>query len=217
MIKVSIVDDKAINRATIRQKITDYQEITIVSESSNGVAFLDTLAVSSDHPDIVLMDLEMPQMDGIETIRKCAAIFPKLKFIVVTVFEDSDKIFEAIKAGASGYILKDDSAIHIVDAITNVYEFNGVPMSPAIARKAMEMLKYGSEVGGNTDTHDYDLSTREMEILKELVSGKSYKSIGETLFISPLTVRKHVANIYEKLHVNSRVEVLKLAQKNRWL
>jgi DNA-binding NarL/FixJ family response regulator len=217
MIKVSIVDDKAINRATIRQKITDYQEITIVSESSNGVAFLDTLAVSSDHPDIVLMDLEMPQMDGIETIRKCAAIFPKLKFIVVTVFEDSDKIFEAIKAGASGYILKDDSAIHIVDAITNVYEFNGVPMSPAIARKAMEMLKYGSEVGGNTVTHDYDLSTREMEILKELVSGKSYKSIGETLFISPLTVRKHVANIYEKLHVNSRVEVLKLAQKNRWL
>jgi DNA-binding NarL/FixJ family response regulator len=172
----------------------------------------------------VLMDLEMPELDGIETIRLANANYPFIKFIVLTVFEDSSKIFEAIKAGAHGYLLKEDTAVDIVDAIVNVHEHNGIPMSPAIARKAMDMLMKApvhAYVGQEEETPVQDenigLSSREMDVLKELASGKNYKFIGEKLFISPQTVRKHVANIYDKLHVNSRTQVINIAHKKRWI
>jgi DNA-binding NarL/FixJ family response regulator len=164
------------------------------------------------------MDLEMPIMDGIQTITRATVAYPDVKFIVLTVFEDDEKIFEAIKAGAGGYLLKDDSAVNIIDAITNVVEYNGIPMSPAIARKAMELLKQSAVPFSNESSPvDSALSDREMEILKEMVTGKNYKAIGEKLFISPLTVRKHVAHIYEKLHVNSRAQIINLAHKNKWV
>jgi DNA-binding NarL/FixJ family response regulator len=170
------------------------------------------------------MDLEMPEMNGIETIAIATANYPSIKFIVLTVFEDNDKIFEAIKAGAHGYLLKEDSAVNIIDAITNVYEHNGIPMSPGIARKAMEMLRqvpvhtyHEHEEDEPIKADNAGLSNREMDVLKELVSGKNYKAIGETLYISPMTVRKHVSHIYEKLHVNSRAQVINIAHKKKWI
>jgi DNA-binding NarL/FixJ family response regulator len=143
---------------------------------------------------------------------------------VLTVFEDNDKIFEAIKAGASGYLLKEDSAVNIIDAITNVHEYNGIPMSPGIARKAMELLRQlpihhfdENEVHEKVKEDNAGLSDREMDVLKEMVSGKNYKAIGEKLFISPLTVRKHASNIYDKLHVNSRAQIINIAHKKKWI
>ena len=218
--RIAIVDDKQINRTTVKEKLISFKEIELVSESKNGHDFLEQLKhlPKEKYPHVVLMDLEMPVMDGIQTISQATAAYPDIKFIVLTVFEDDEKIFEAIKAGAGGYLLKDDSAMNIIDAITNVVEYNGIPMSPAIARKTIELLKQAPALvaAEKVDTESV-LTDREMEILKEMVTGKNYKAIGEKLFISPLTVRKHTANIYEKLHVNSRAQIINLAHKNKWV
>jgi len=219
-IRVAITDDKQINRTTVKEKIISYKEIELVLEAKNGHDFLEQMKglPNEKYPQVVLMDLEMPVMDGIQAISIASSAYPEIKFIVLTVFEDNEKIFEAIKAGAGGYLLKDDSAVNIIDAITSVVEYNGIPMSPAIARKTMELLKQSSAPVTNEKTATESLlSDREMEILKEMVTGKNYRSIGEKLFISPLTVRKHIANIYEKLHVNSRAQIINLAYKNKWI
>lgn len=219
-IKIAIADDKQINRTTVKEKVISFKEIELVLEAKNGHDFLEQLKrlPVEKHPQVVLMDLEMPVMDGIQTISIASAAYPDIKFIVLTVFEDNEKIFEAIKAGAGGYLLKDDTAVNIIDAITGVVEYNGIPMSPAIARKTIELLKQSPvKVSVESVIPGSELSDREMEILKEMVTGKNYKAIGEKLFISPLTVRKHVAHIYEKLHVNSRAQIINLAYKNKWI
>lgn len=223
-IQIAIVDDKQINRQTVKEKLLCYTEVQVCMEAQNGKDFMQQLKIAQALPDVVLMDLEMPEMDGIETILYANAAYPSIKFIVLTIFEDNDKIFEAIKAGASGYLLKEDSAVNIIDAITNVYAYNGIPMSPAIARKAMELLRHApvhsykeAEENEAVGPNNAGLSDREMEILKEMVSGKNYKAIGEKLFISPLTVRKHAAHIYEKLHVNSRAQAINIAYKKKWI
>lgn len=218
--RIAIADDKQINRTTVKEKIISFKEIELVLEAKNGHDFLEQLKVlpANKRPQVVLMDLEMPVMDGIQAISLASSAYPDIKFIVLTVFEDNEKIFEAIKAGAGGYLLKDDSAVNIIDAITSVVEYNSIPMSPAIARKAMELLKQSPvPVLNESAPADSTLSDREMGILKEMVTGKNYKAIGEKLFISPLTVRKHVANIYEKLHVNSRAQIINIAHKNKWV
>jgi DNA-binding NarL/FixJ family response regulator len=221
-ISIAIVDDKPINRQTVKDKLIDQVGILILFEAKNGLDFLEKLKLASIKPDVVLMDLEMPEMNGIEAISIATAAYPSIKFIVLTVFEENDKIFEAIKAGASGYLLKEDSAIHIIDAINSVYEHNGIPMSPSIARKTLELLRNipfnpVTEKEELTNTNSAGLSDREIEILKEMVSGKNYKAIGEKLFISPLTVRKHASHIYEKLHVNNRTQAINIAQKQKWI
>lgn len=222
MIKLGIVDDNSMNRRTIREKIAPYTDFTITVEADNGENFFDEIKnlKNEDLPDVVLMDLEMPVLDGISTISLASIKYPKIKFIVLTIFEDNDKIFEAIKAGASGYLLKEDKAINIIEAITNVIEYNGIPMSPAIARRAMKLLSEApkpevkKEVEEEIDVH---LSDREMEILREIVKGNSHHTIAENLFISPNTVRTHVNNIYKKLHLNSRSQIINLAYKMNWV
>lgn len=221
-IRVAIVDDKQVNRVTIREKLAGEATLEVVSDSANGDDFLLVMkSMSPDkRPQVVLMDLEMPVLNGIQTIAVASAAYPEMKFVVLTVFEDNEKIFDAIKAGAHGYLLKDEGASKIIDAINQVVQFEGMPLSPVIARKVIEMLKHGSgEHRSESRTPDTGvaLSDRELDILKELATGKSYKAIGETLFISPFTVRKHVSNIYTKLHVDSRVQVINVAQKNKWV
>ena len=218
-ILIGIADDKQINRTTVKEKLSLYKEVELVAEAKNGKDLLEQLKrlEPSRRPHVVLIDLEMPVLDGIQTISQATASWPDIKFIVLTIFEDNEKIFEAIKAGASGYLLKEDSAVNIIDAITSVIEHNGIPMSPAIARKAMELLKASKPQAITDSSENSVLSDREMEILKEIVTGKNYKEIGEKLYISPLTVRKHVSHIYDKLHVNNRSQVINLAYKNKWI
>lgn len=217
--KIGIVDDHFLNRKTIREKILPYEDINLVLEAENGDDFFTTMAdlPENNYPQVVLIDLEMPVLDGISTIAISSIRYPKIKFIVLTIFEDNDKIFDAIKAGASGYLLKEDKAINIIDAITNVIDFDGIPMSPAIARRAMTLLsETESRNSPKENMQDYQLSVREIEILKEIVGGNNPANIAEKLFISPNTVRTHVNNIYKKLHLNSRSQVLNLAHKNNW-
>ena len=217
-IKIALVDDKLIVRRAIKDKLSLSDNIEIIMEASDGEEFLDNLKNTKDDllPDVVLMDLEMPKMDGIKSITIASILFPNIKFIVLTVFDNTEKLFEAIKAGANGYLLKDDDAININEAILQVVKYNAVPMSPAIARKSLHILR--SDVEKITKaTSDNILSSREHDILQLLVDGLDYKQIGTKLFISPSTVRTHIANIYEKLHVNSKAQAIKIAYKNRWI
>ena len=162
----------------------------------------------------------MPVMDGIEAVTIAKEVYPDTHFLMLTVFDDDDKLFEAIKAGATGYLLKDEKVSSIVKAITEIVFEGGVPMSPRIARKVLGLLRNSPEEAPPTTENgtedDHMLSTREMEILNRIVDGLNYQQIGERLFISPHTVRKHIANIYEKLHVSNKASAIKIAIRKKW-
>ncbi len=218
LVKLAIVDDKVIVRRAIKDKLSSSGDIDLVAEASDGEEFLETLKQLEERklPDIVLMDLEMPRMGGIQTIAIASTLYPNMKFIVLTVFDNNEKIFEAIKAGANGYLLKDDDAVNISDAIFNVITYNAVPMSPAIARKTLGLLKTGFSQTVASAASNL-LSGREHAVLLQLVEGLDYKQIADKLFISPATVRTHISHIYQKLHVTSKAQAIKMAYKNSWL
>jgi len=221
-VNIALAEDNNINRNTFVQKIKLYPDLHVVFIAANGDECLEQLKglPQSAMPKIIFMDLEMPGMNGIETIRSAKALYPDIHFIVLTVFDDDDKIFEAIKAGASGYLLKHESAKSLFDAVENVLEYGGAPMSPAIARKALTLLSrtgYEKKEVQTGDSLPKTITEREQEILQHLVNGWDAKRIAATLGLSTLTVRKHIANIYGKLHVNSKAQVVSLAHKNNWV
>lgn len=221
-VNIALAEDNNINRNTFVQKIKLYPDLHVVFIAGNGDECLENLKglPQPTMPKIIFMDLEMPGMNGIETIRSAKALHPDIHFIVLTVFDDDDKIFEAIKAGASGYLLKHESAKSLFDAVENVLEYGGAPMSPAIARKALTLLSrtgYEKKETQAGDSLPKTITEREQEILQHLVNGWDAKRIAATLNLSTLTVRKHIANIYGKLHVNSKAQVVSLAHKNNWV
>ena len=165
-------------------------------------------------PDVVLMDIEMPGMTGIEAVLKIKKEFPQVQVLMQTVFEDDDRVFDSICAGASGYILKNFLNTKLVDSI-NELQFGGSPMSPSIARKVLNKMQSVSSAIRPEETPDYHLTAREKEVLSCLVNGLSYKMIGAELNISYETVRSHVKKIYEKLHVASLTEVVAKAIHQR--
>lgn len=219
---VAMAEDNRVNRNTFLQKVKAYPEIELVFESEDGNDFLEQLQGLPHHklPQVVFMDLEMPGLDGVSAIRIGKTLFPHIHFIVLTIFDDDEKIFEAIRAGASGYLLKHESASVLKESIESVMESGGAPMSPPIARKALQLLS-------NTPARETDpsinealpgtVTEREFEILKHTVNGWDAKRIAAALDLSVLTVRKHIANIYQKLHVNSKAQIITLAHKNKWV
>ncbi len=217
IIRIAIVDDKLINRITVKDIIKNDSELELKYEYDNGIKFLNDLKNSGENIDVVLMDIEMPEMNGIETILRAKIAMPHIKFLVLSVFEDIEKIFDSIKAGAHGYILKEDRAIDIIESIKSLHQHGAVPMSPIVARKVLNFMSNPISQEKIEDTEINPLSKREMDVLNLLISGKSYKKIGDVLFISPFTVRRHVNNIYEKLHVKSRSEVITLVHKHNWI
>lgn len=219
LIQIALVEDNSINRDTFLQKmklLSGYQISFIARNGNECLSELKGLP-NAILPQIIFMDLEMPELDGIAAITLAKGLYPQIHFIVLTVFDDDEKIFDAIKAGASGYLLKHENAAMLHDAMINVLEYQGAPMSPAIARKALQLLSRsvtGVEAKSNLPT---GITDREKEILQQMVNGWDAKRIASSLNISVLTVRKHIANIYEKLHVNSKAQVISLAHKNNWL
>lgn len=220
-ISVAIVDDKRLLREALMNNIAYHTEINVVLQAGDGSAFLNAVKElpMAEHPQVVLMDIEMPVMDGIETVAIAKHRYPEMHFLMLTVFDDDDKLFEAIKAGASGYLLKEEKVSNIVKAIAEIVYEGGVPMSPRIARKALALLRRmpeGVEPVKPKVDDDHTLSSREMEILNRVVDGLNYQEIGERLFISPHTVRKHIANIYDKLHVSNKASAIKVATSKQW-
>lgn len=214
MIHIAIVDDKQPNRVSLSEKILYYKDIVVDFMAVNGEEFLEQIKLAKQKPDVVLMDIDMPVLNGIETVNIATEKYPNTKYIMLTVFDDDDKIFDAIKAGAIGYLLKDESVDKIVTSIKEVVEFGGAPMSPRIARKALHLM-----VEGKTSQRKNEnpiLSDREKDILKGLVQGLDYKGVADMLFISPHTVRTHITNIYKKLHVSSKTQAVMFAVKNKW-
>jgi DNA-binding NarL/FixJ family response regulator len=222
-VNIGLVDDKAVNRNSIADKIQQFPDLNLCFIAVNGNDCLEQLKglPVNKIPQVIFMDLEMPEMDGVQTISLARAMYPDIYFIVLTVFDDEDKIFEAIKAGAHGYLLKDESAVTLYNSITNVLETGGAPMSPAIARKALEMLgkaQLATETKA-AEPHLLDvlLTEREKEVLLHIINGHDSKRIAAMLDISAQTIRKHVAHIYQKLHVNSKAQIISLAHKKNWV
>ena len=212
-----------VNRNTFIRKIQTFDDLEVVFTAPNGRSCLEQLKglPQKKKPRILFVDLEMPNLNGVQLIQIAKVLYPSLYFIVLTIFDDDERIFEAIKAGANGYIFKDDNAISLRNAITNSVDQGGAPMSLSVARKAFELLSKSMPSTIKTDdaesSLDSLLSDREKEILQYTIKGFSPKQIAETLYFSIFTVRKHIANIYEKLHVNTNSQIMTLAYKNKWI
>lgn len=207
--QIGIVDDNDRISQQIAEKLLLTGEVEILFIADRGKEALDLLNSRRTRPQIILMDIEMPGMNGIETTFKVKDLYSDIKIIMLTVFDNEVNIFNAIKSGASGYLLKDETLPRMMDAFKDVLE-GGIPMSPPIARKAMEMMVTGYKPGKQilyTENQE-ELTKRELEILEMMAEGQNIQKIAESLFISPFTVKKHIENIYTKLHIKSRTELL---------
>ncbi|WP_432736103.1 response regulator [Maridesulfovibrio sp. FT414] len=200
VIKVLLVDDHDIVRIGVRSFLGSFDDIEVVGEAANGQEAVDLTAELA--PDIILMDMLMPVMDGIEAIRQIRDRKLGGRIIALTSFATDDKLFPAIKAGAMGYLLKDSTPDELLDAIRRVHR--GEPsLAPDIARKVLSEL---SQPGEETKPTPDPLTPRELDTLKLVAKGKSNKVIAEELFVSEATVRTHMTSILSKLHLANRVE-----------
>lgn len=203
-IAVSIVDDESGLRESILGFLKTAKNFRCVSQYAQAEEALKGLP--SDKPDVVLMDIKMKGMDGIECVRRLKALMPEVQVIMLTVFEDTELIFNALKAGANGFLLKRQPPAKLAEAIREVMD-GGSPMSAPIARKVVHLLQAGN-LRSETPAESFDLSAREREVLEQLAAGQVYKQIADSLNVSPHTVRSYVRRIYEKLHVHSRTEAV---------
>ncbi len=217
MTYIAIVDDKKSLRTALQDRLNAFDNYEVLFTAENGKDFLEKMveARKSISPDVVLMDIDMPIMNGIEAVTQGKDRYPNSKYLMLTIFDEDDKIFSAIKAGADGYLLKDEPVEKIKEAIMNLLNEEGAPMSPSIARRALNLLMNSKVDIKETPTNDldYNLTEREKEILLKLIDGLEYKEIAQDINVSPNTIRNHVTKIYKKLHVTSRAQAMKLFSK----
>jgi len=204
---ILIFEDNSRLRQSLKILLNGVDGCTVNGDYENCVRAAD--AVREHHPDVVIMDIDMPGVDGIEGLRIIKELSPHTYIIMHTVLEDEDRLFKCLCAGANGYILKNTSFVHLLEAIENVLH-GGAPLSPAIAKKVLQSFQQT-----HTPRLQYNLSVREIEVLKYLVKGYSYKMIAATCYISLDTVRGHIRNIYAKLHVNCGREAVTKALRDK--
>lgn len=210
-IRVAIFEDNKLVRDALEAILNGTPGFTCCGVSADGNRWEEDIKRTS--PDVILMDIEMPGMNGIEVTQHINDVYPDIKILIQTVFNDSDKIFQALCAGASGYILKNDPPHKYLEAINEVYN-GGAPISASVAKKVLGFFANKNVVLTSPGSTDYLLSDREKEILHLMVEGHHYKTIADKSFISYETVRTHVKHIYKKLHVASRSEaVMKAIQQ----
>jgi len=211
---IVVVEDNEFLVQSIKEKLELFaDELELIFCASDGN---DLLAKLEDNynVDIILMDIEMPGMDGIEATRVVSENYPQINILMLTVFDDESKIFNAVKAGAKGYLLKDEPPDKIYESIKIIME-GGAPMSPVIAAKSLQLLKDPDRLDIKESNEDFSLTKREVEVLVQLSNGLDYNEISKNLFISPFTVRKHIENIYRKLQVNNKMKAVKKAIRNK--
>lgn len=210
MIKVAIFEDQSDIRELLSVAVESSDELSLKGAYPNAIDALKI--IKKDRPDVVLMDIQMPGISGIEATRQIKQAFPAVQILIQTVFEDNARIFSAICAGASGYILKDSSPERYIDAIIETYE-GGSPMTPSIARKVLTIFSQQNAEKQKEEYHE--LTSAENKILECLVRGLSYKLIAAECQVSFSTVNFHLKNIYRKLHVNSAIEAVSKAIKEK--
>ena len=215
MTYIAIVDDKQALRNALKERLNAFNNYKVLFTAENGKDFLEKMVDARKliEPDVILLDIDTPIMNGIEAVSQGKDRYPNSKYLMLTIFDEDEKIFSAIKAGADGYLLKDEPIEKIKEAIINLLNNEGAPMSPSIARRALKLL-----MNANIDIQepafcselDYKLTEREKQILLKLIDGLEYKEIAELMDVSPNTVRNHVTKIYKKLHVTTRAQAMKL-------
>ena len=211
-LRIAIFDDNKNIRESIAMLLKTVKEFEVVGSFSHVLDCVDD--VKSCQPDVVLMDIEMPGMTGIEAVKAIKKEYPQIQILMQTVFEDDDRVFDSICAGASGYILKNFLNVKLIDSIREL-QYGGSPMSPSIARKVLTKMQQIPDAVKPEAAPDYHLTSREKEVLACIVNGLAYKMIADQLHISYETVRSHVKKIYEKLHVASLTEAVSKAMKER--
>ncbi|WP_298766779.1 response regulator transcription factor [uncultured Polaribacter sp.] len=215
-LKICIAEDNYFLYKTIQEKLSFFEDLDIKFHANNGAELIGKLE-ENHNIDVILMDIQMPEMDGIKATELVKNKYPHIKVIMLTVMDDDEFVFNAIKAGANGYLLKEIDAINLHKSIIEVTK-DGAPMTPSIALKTLNLLRNPkiAEIKKTKEEQEtIKLTNRETEILTHLSKGLNYTSIADNLIISPATVRKHLENIYKKLQVHSKIEAVLKAQKRK--
>lgn len=200
-ISIAIVEDNEEIRKSLVAFIENAEGLLLIGQYANAETALQE--IPEILPDIVLMDIGLPKMNGIECVRQLKPLCPNVQFMICTIYDEDEKIFDALEAGANSYILKRSKSEQLIEAIRDLYE-GGSPMSSDIARKLVQSFQKKPA----HDRSSFGITPREAEILDLLAEGLSYKEIAASISISVKTIRKHIYNIYEKLHVHSRLEAI---------
>lgn len=214
-IRTLITEDSITALRALEIKLSEFPEVVIKGTVNNGQEALDFLS-KKHRIDIVFMDIEMPVMNGIQATEIIKQKYPQIKIIIITMHDADHYVFDAIKAGADSYILKDTKADKVFETILDTQN-GGAVMSPSIAQKTLSFLRGSSFSGHVSEDESPQLSDRESEILEQIMKGLTNKAIADNLFISPFTVKRHIENIYKKLHAHNRVELLHKANKKKFL
>ncbi|HPW97553.1 MAG TPA: response regulator transcription factor [Flavobacterium sp.] len=209
--RIAIVDDNVFLQKAVAEKLSFFDDLTLKYTAINGNDLLAKLE-KDKNLDLILMDIEMPECNGIEATKIVKAKYPQLKIIMLTVFDNDENIFNAIKAGADGYLLKEVNPKELHQGIIETLN-GGAAMNPSIALKTLKLLRNPVDFEAK-EQEDIKLTTREVEVLEQLSKGLNYNQIAENLFLSPSTVRKHIENIYSKLQVHSKIEAVQKAKDN---
>ena len=210
-IRLMIVEDDSLLRRTMVELLELDQDFTVVSHLPNGLIAFQT--IDAVRPDVILSDIEMPKLDGIEATRQIKEKCPNIAVVILTKFGDDDNLFRAIRAGASGYVLKDSSVDEIKQAIREAHEGEGHLNPFLVSRVLREFSRIGQTAKQRKELFT-ELSRREMEVLEMLGKGLKNREIADALFVSEKTVKTHVGSVLKKLHVNDRTEAALLAQKH---
>ncbi len=211
-INIAIVDDNSFLISTVKEKLSFFTNFTIKLTAINGSQLL-TKMDGHHNLDLILMDIEMPVLNGIETTEIIKKKYPQIKIIMLTVFDNDEHIFNAIKAGADGYLLKEINAKDLHDGILDTLN-GGAAMNPSIALKTLKLLRNPLSIENEKDKQDIKLTNRETEVLEQLSKGLNYIQMAENLIISKGTIRKHIENIYRKLQVHNKMEAVQKAKRN---
>jgi DNA-binding NarL/FixJ family response regulator len=211
-LKVAIADDNSFLIHAIKEKLSFFEDVKIRATALNGSDLLERLE-ENHNIDVILMDIEMPVLNGIEATQKVKQKYPQIKIIMLTAFDDDENIFNAIKAGADGYLLKEINPDDLYNGICETLN-GGAAMNPSIALKTLKLLRNPIDIENPRDHEEISLSKREVEVLEQLSKGLSYTAIADNLFLSPSTVRKHIENIYKKLQVHSKIEAVQKAKNH---
>lgn len=211
-IKIAIVDDNSFLIKTVQEKLSFFEDFSLKLTAENGLDLIEKLE-KNHNVDLILMDIEMPKMNGIEATGFVKQKYPQIKIIMLTVFDNDENIFNAIKAGADGYLLKEVNPKDLHQGILDTMN-GGATMTPSIAMKTLKLFRNPIDFESVGDCDDIKLTAREVEVLEQLSKGLKYNAIAENLFLSIGTIRKHVENIYAKLQVHNKLEAIQKAKNN---